>query len=206
MARASSWHEKCMSSRSILRRPGVRAAAIAPARRSDGRRPPPAIRPTAHNSPDSPPPAPSSAFAGAGTAAPNDVEFKARASEHFQGCRAHGAQEPSRGLVRRTHPIPPPLFVEQRRADAIPLIPAHRRPSPASAKTQPGPHATRQESARCTGCTRMLPLMLCAPPAAPIHPCMPFVPPSALGRVGARCLTFPCLAGRAALEPFGCCL
>eukprot|EP00966_Prymnesium_polylepis_P158038 3652967-Prymnesium_polylepis.1 len=61
-----------MSSRSILRRPGVRAAVIAPARRSDGRRPPPAIRPTAHNSPDSPPPAPSSAFAGAGTAAPND--------------------------------------------------------------------------------------------------------------------------------------
>ena len=85
-------------------------------------------------------------------------------------------------------------------------FPPIARPSPATAKTQPGPHATRQESARCTGCTRMLPLMLCAPPAAPIHPCMPFVPPSALGRVGARCLTFPCLAGRAALEPFGCCL
>ena len=139
MPRASSWHKKCMSSRSILRRPGVRAAAIAPARRSDGRRPPPAIRPTAHNSPDSPPPAPSSAFAGAGTAAPNDVEFKARASEHSKDRRAHGAQEPSRWLVRRTHPIPPPLFVEQRRADAIPLVPAHRPSQPCYSKNPTRP-------------------------------------------------------------------
>ena len=51
-------------------------------------------------------------------------------------------------------------------------FPPIARPSPATAKTQPGPHATRQESARCTGCTRMLPLMLCAPPRGaypPLH-------------------------------------
>ena len=206
MPRATSWHKN-------VSRPGASCVALAsvrrqsaPARRLDGRRPPSAIHPTAQNSPDSPPPALSSAFAGAGTAPPNDFEFKARASEHSKERRAHGAQEPSRWLVRRTHPIPPPLFVEQRRADAIPLIPAHRPSQPCHSKnpTRPacdpaGKRALHRLHPHAS--TDALP-----PPRAPIHPCMPFVPPSALGRVGARCLTFPCLAGRAALEPFGCCL
>ena len=136
---ASSWQKKCKSSRSILLALASVRRQSAPARRSDGRRPPSAIRPTAQNSPDSPPPVPSSAFAGAGTATPNDVEFKARASEHSKDRRAHGAQEPSRWLVRRTHPIPPPLFVEQRRADAIPLVPAHRPSQPCHSKNPTRP-------------------------------------------------------------------